>query len=110
MKTKEQILNHLTNVGYTPLALCKILGFLIGAGIKEESEGVVVNTKNLTHNWSDFWDWYSGEEKEEVCNDCPLCGILNDLIHIMETETDPKKVQVAHERYEFLVDAFELDE
>lgn len=111
MKTKEEILAHMSENGYTPLAISKILGFLIGAGIKEENEEILINAKNLTRNWADFWEWYNSEEKEEeCCNDCPLCGILNELIHIMETETDPKKVQVAHERYEFLVEAFGLDE
>jgi hypothetical protein len=36
--------------------------------------------------------------------------MLNELINIMENETEPEKVQKAHDRYEFLVDAFGLDE
>lgn len=109
MKTKEQILEHLSNVGYAPNALCKILGFLIGAGLKEESEKVCVKTTGLSHSWEDFWLWYNSNKNEDVCSDCPLCDMLNELIRIMETEEDPEKVQKAHERYEFLICAFGLD-
>ena len=38
MKTKEEIVKHLYNVGYTDQAMHKIVGFLIGSGIKEEDE------------------------------------------------------------------------
>lgn len=111
MKTKEEILAHMSNNGYTPLAISKILGFLIGAGIKKEDEKILVQTHDLTLHWDDFWNWYNSEEKEEeLCEDCPLCDMLNELIYIMSNETDPEKVQKAHKRYEFLVETFGLDE
>lgn len=109
MKTKEQIARHLEEFGYNTLALNKILGFLIGAGIKEESEKMCVKTNDIKYKWEDFWYWYNSDDTK-CCNDCPLCEMLNELIQIMESETDPDKVQKAHERYEFLVEAFGLDE
>ena len=108
MKTKEQIAQHLEEFGYTPMAISKILGFMIGAGLKEESEKMLVKTTDLKYSWEDFWNWYNSND--EGCNKCPLCDMLNELIHVMDTEEDPEKVQKAHERYEFLVEAFLLDE
>ena len=108
MKTKEQIAKHLEEFGYSPMALSKILGFMIGAKLKDESEKILVKTTDLHYHWEDFWNWYNSEEVS--CDECPLCDMLNELINIMENETDPEKVQKAHERYEFLVESFGLDE
>lgn len=108
MKTKEQILEHLSNNGYNPMAVSKILGFLIGAGIKDESEMIYIKANDLKYNWEDFWKWYN--EDNSKCEKCPLCDMLNELIEIMEKETDADKVQAAHERYEFLIESFGIDE
>lgn len=109
MKTKEQIVKHLEEYGYTPMALCKILGFMIGAGLKAEDEKVVVKTNDLKYNWDDFWFWLN-DEKKGNCTSCPLCDMLNELINTMENADDPAEVQKAHERYEFLIESFWLDE
>lgn len=45
MKTKEEIVNHLYNVGYTEQAMHKIVGFLIGSGIKEEDEVITLKKR-----------------------------------------------------------------
>ena len=60
MKTKEEIVNHLYNVGYTEQAMHKIVGFLIGSGIKEEDE--VITLKKGSNDWHSFWEWYNSED------------------------------------------------
>ena len=117
MRTKEQIKELLNEVAFTDEALAKILGFMIGKGLKEESEKlrVIVPQDGEGENWAFFYDWYNGafelkDLKEEACSKCPLCDMLNECLHIIDSEKDPKKVQKAKERYQFLMDAFKLDE
>lgn len=62
MKTKEEIAKHLYNVGYTDQAMHKIVGFLIGSGIKEEDE--VMTLKKGSNGWHSFWTWYNKEEED----------------------------------------------
>lgn len=116
MRTKEQIKDFLLNVVVTENTLYKIMGFMIGKGLKEESEGIkyLGADNEVGEEWPLFWKWYVGDldidfEKNN-CDKCPLCEMLNDLLHTIETETDPKKVQKASEQYQFLIEAFELDE
>lgn len=119
MRTKEQIQELLTLVKFTDEALAKILGFMIGKGLKEESEQmrVIVTEDGEGEDWHFFYDWYNGafelqdlKEEEGVCGKCPLCDMLNECLHIIDNEKDPKKVQKAKERYQFLMEAFKLDE
>ena len=106
MKTKEEILDHLKTEGYGDYAQAKILGYLIGAGIKEEPEKIIL--KKGMGEWTHFWSWLN-EEEEEACNKCPLCEWLNELAAEMEKETDPAKVQKLHDRYSLLIDTFDID-
>lgn len=62
MKTKEEIVKHLYNVGYTDQAMHKIVGFLIGSGIKEEDE--VITLKKGSNDWQSFWSWYNKEDED----------------------------------------------
>lgn len=117
MRTKEQIQELLTSVKFTDEALAKILGFMIGKGLKEENEQMrVIITKGVEEaDWDFFYDWYNGafelkDLKDETCCKCPLCDMLNECLHIIDNEMDPEKVQKAKERYQFLMEAFKLDE
>ena len=118
MRTKEQIQELLSTVVFTELALQKILGFMIGKGLKEEDEKiqVIVSEEGNGEDWSFFYDWYNGvfelntPNKEQTCSKCPLCDMLNECLHIIDNETDPEKVQKSKERYQFLMEAFKLDE
>jgi hypothetical protein len=119
MRTKEQIQELLTLVKFTDEALAKILGFMIGKGLKEEKEQMKVIIANDCdgEDWSFFYDWYNcafeikdlNEDKNACCK-CPLCDMLNECLHIIDNEKDPEKVQKAKERYQFLMEAFKLDE
>lgn len=106
MKSKETILAHLKETGYTDNAICKILGYLIGAGIKEENEKVLV--KKGEAEWSYFWCWLNDSNKD-VCHECPLCELLNEIVEEMEESDDPNRVQKLHDRYTFLLEEFGLD-
>lgn len=103
MKTKEEILNHLETVGYGQYAQAKILGYMIGAGLKEESEQIRLAYGIL--EWTHFWNWLNSNEED--CNGCIICEWLNEIAKEMEKEEDPQKVQKLHERYELLLDIFE---
>ena len=47
MRTKEQIQELLTSVKFTDEALAKILGFMIGKGLKEEKEQMAEISKRV---------------------------------------------------------------
>lgn len=84
MKTKEEIVNHLYNVGYTEQAMHKIVGFLIGSGIKEEDE--VITLKKGSNGWHSFWAWYNSEDVDlksvdfvdSLIDDVMIAGITNN--------------------------------
>lgn len=106
MRDKETILKHLKQTGYTDNAICKILGYLIGAGIKSEEEKVLVLKGDA--EWSYFWIWLNSDEAT-TCNECPLCELLNEIADEMENETDPVRLQKLHDRYTFLIESFDFD-
>lgn len=118
MRTKEQIQKLLSTVVFEELALQKILGFMIGKGLKEESEKIkiIIPEEGEGESWSFFYDWYNGAfeidngNEGKVCSKCPLCDMLNECLTIINNEKDLKLVQKASERYQFLVEAFGLDE
>lgn len=76
MKTKEEILVHLIENGYTKEAVTKIMGFLIGAGIKENDEHIFVRMGENT--WGVFYSWVTGQTDET------LEEILTNLANAIE--------------------------
>lgn len=62
MKTKEQVLQHLTEVGYTKKAINRIIGFLIGKDLKAMDE--VIEYKTGENNFEYFMNWFNSEEKK----------------------------------------------
>lgn len=63
MKTKKEIQIHLIKNGYSSEAITKIMGFLIGKGIKKVDESVITRTGKST--FEDFYEWYQHTEKEK---------------------------------------------
>lgn len=55
MKTKEQILKHLVEVGYTDKAIAQICAYLIGAGVKKRAE--VLKIRKGYAVFDDFLEW-----------------------------------------------------
>lgn len=84
MKTKEEIINHLLKVGYTEQATDKIMGYLIGSGLKEEQE--VLTYKKGLHDWDNFWNWLNSDTEtvksielvDSLIDDVMTASITND--------------------------------
>lgn len=108
MKTKEQVISHLEKNGYTKKALCKILGFLIGVGVKEESEEFYVKVSGDL-KWSDFWEWWNKDDDEFLNEEDILLSIIEDIADRYSKAEDERE----RERYEtqigWLVDEFGIE-
>ena len=70
MKTKEQVLEHLKKTGYTRKSIIKIMGFLIGKGIKRVDEKMVYMRGE--HDFEHFLQWFEGEGGDEHLNNTEL--------------------------------------
>jgi hypothetical protein len=82
MKTREEVVQHLVECeGYTTDARAKITGFLIGKGMKEPREGVLIKKGLL--DWQNFCDWFTYERKEEVEEPITMGDVL-DVCGVME--------------------------
>lgn len=104
MKTKEQVKEFLLNRGFTRHATNKIMGFLIGAGIKEEAE--VFAHKIGDGTFEDFYAWFTSETKE---TECPLCGLIGYLFDELEIVEDEEKAGRLYEYISFLIESFDLE-
>lgn len=62
MKTKEQVLEHLMEVGYTKKAINKIMGFLIGKDLKTIDDQITY--KKGEESFEYFMNWFNSEEKK----------------------------------------------
>lgn len=105
MKTIEEVKVHLTKTAYTDEAMTKIMGFLIGAGLKEPSEVLYIARGAST--FEDFFEWFNDDECEYCC-DCVLCSIINDISKRLENATDDEETAYYAEQLAFLLDAFDL--
>lgn len=99
--TIEEVREHCATNGYTDAAISKIMGFLIGAGLKGDSE--VIKTRRGECTWDDFYRWVKGEEVEE---EHPLCTLLNDLTTRIKTVKNEKKREKLQRQLDFLVEEF----
>ena len=66
MKTKEQVLEHLKKTGYTRKSIIKIMGFLIGKGIKRVDEKMVYMRGE--HDFMYFLRWFEGDDDLALLN------------------------------------------
>ena len=81
MRTKDEVVAYLKEHGHSNIAVTKIMGFLIGNGMKEPKENIVV--KRGLDSWEDFYRWYEGIPEPEH----PLTAIMRIL---MEKEANAK--------------------
>lgn len=82
MKTKEEVIQHLVECeGYTTDARTKISGFLIGNGMKEPKEGLLIKKGVL--DWQDFYDWFTYEPEEEEEEPITMGDVL-EVCSVME--------------------------
>lgn len=104
MKTKEQVLKHLMEVGYTKKAINRIMGFLIGKDLKTIDEQITYTKGDLP--FEDFYKWYNSKEikkskleaYKEIANflknnvkDAPLYWLeyLNNDIKMLDILSNP---------------------
>ena len=66
MKTKEQVLEHLKKTGYTRKSIIKIMGFLIGKGIKGVDEKMVYMRGE--HDFMYFLRWFERDDDLYLLN------------------------------------------
>ena len=66
MKTKEQVLEHLKKTGYTRKSIIKIMGFLIGKGIKRVDEKVTYMRGE--HDFMYFLRWFERDDDLALLN------------------------------------------
>lgn len=66
MKTKEQVLEHLKKTGYTRKSIIKIMGFLIGKGIKGVDEKMVYMRGE--HDFMYFLKWFERDDDLYLLN------------------------------------------
>lgn len=64
MKTKEEVLKHLMEVGYGENASTKIMGFLIGQGLKTPDEEITY--KKGEKRFEDFYNWFNSKEVKKT--------------------------------------------
>lgn len=107
MKTKEQVLEHLKNVGYTHSAITKIMGFLIGNGTKTSDE--VVHYRQGDNDFGSFLDWYQSIEDDEQCVVCRLFGLLFDAMELADDDENDELVQKLDSMLELMLDIFVED-
>lgn len=108
MRTFDEIRVHLTKTAYTKDAITKIMGFLIGAGLKGDNETMHVVYGAST--FDDFLAWINENDECDCCDesDCVLCGIINDITDRLENaETADEQIRYA-EQLVFLLESFGL--
>jgi hypothetical protein len=105
MKKREEVEKHLKSTGYSKHAVNRILAFLVGAGVKEFDEQMIVKYGDGT--WEDFYEWWNNEDE---CNDCVFCNLMNYLCKQHNKSTNEDEKEKISRYIEFLIDAFGDDE
>lgn len=78
MKTKEQVLNHLLEVGYTKEAIGRICGFMVANGMKSVDKKIKYKVGD--NDFKNFNDWYNTYTfTGEIVSEDVLEGLLSHL-------------------------------
>ena len=103
MKTKEEVLKHLLETGYTMKAINRIFGFLVGLGVINYDEDV--NIKHGEHKWEDFMSWWNDKDakKNHIVGD--FFEYLAER-YILGNETEQERVHVF---LDFLIDEYGVE-
>ena len=75
MRTKEEVKKHLRDTAYPKSDIQRILGFLVGAGVKEFDESLFVSYGD-GGTWEDFYEWWQNKNE---CEDCIFCDLMDYL-------------------------------
>lgn len=108
MKTKEEVKKHLLENGYAHDAICRIMGFLIGVGLKEYDE----EFKYLKGDgcFEKFYAWWNNKEIVEISEEeyeGLVYEILNEFQKKYNEAKDASKEKLDYaKKYTILLDAF----
>lgn len=105
MKTRLEVEKHLKSTSYSKNAVNRILAFLVGAGVKDFDEKMLVIYGDGT--WADFYEWWNNEDK---CDDCVFYDLMNYLCERHNKSTNEEEKEKISRYVEFLVDAFVDDD
>jgi hypothetical protein len=103
MKTKDQVQEKLLTKGFSEEAVDKIMGFLIGAGLKEVDEKFSYRRGNGT--WMEFYDWYTSDDDQEVAG-CPVVGIVEELHNMIDETKDEEFASRLMDYIQFMATTF----
>lgn len=98
MRTDKEVKEHLLNNGYTDDAINKIMGFVIGAGLKENSEEWKVRRGEKT--WKDFYTWYESNVKEAIES------LISEIMEKIENAKDIQEENLRITQLELLLGIF----
>lgn len=86
MKTKEQVLGHLKQVGYTKRAIDKICAYMIAKELKNLDEKIII--KKGDNDFESFVDWFNQDEVETIMEGTAksLNNYLSDLLSDIDTQ------------------------
>ena len=106
MRTKEEVKKHLIKTAYQKNDVQRILGFLVGAGVKGFDEQLLV-TYGGDGTWEDFYEWWNNEDE---CEGCVFCDLMDYLCEQHNKSTNEDEKEEISRYIEFLIDAFGDDE
>ncbi len=106
MKTKEEVKKHLRETPYSKNAVPRILSFLVGAGVKEFDEKLLVMYGD-GGTWEEFYKWWNNEND---CEDCVFSDLMDYLCEQHNKSTNGDEKDKISRYIEFLIDAFGDDE
>jgi hypothetical protein len=101
MRKREEVEKHLKSTGYSKNAVNRILAFLVGAGVKEFDEQMIVKYGDGT--WAEFYEWWQNENE---CDDCVFCDLMDYLCEQHNKSTNEDEKEEIGRYIEFLIDAF----
>lgn len=64
MKTIDEVKQYLRTTGFTGIARAKIMGFVIGCGLKENEEEWCVRVG--TGTWNEFYNWFITDDTDAL--------------------------------------------
>lgn len=105
MKTKQEVIDYVLNVGHTTETISKINGFLIGKELKENDE--VLMFKRGRNDWESFSNWFNGKSKKS--NDELVSMLFGLVFDAIDKEEDESKEADLRDVLSMLLDIFIVD-
>lgn len=102
MRTKEEVVKHLAENGYTPIARGRICSFLVGADIKDFDEELLIMVGK--NHWEDFYEWWKNEVVDN--DDDIFYNLLDYLCEQQDKTTNNEEKKQLDSFIVFLLESF----